>query len=112
MIGDPSRGDIVVINFGDRQHACFDSVIVKRIVGLPGDMIEQRHGRVWVNERVLREPYIKIRGTGGPDFAKQRIRWNWYFVMGDNREASCDSREFGPIPRSAIIAKVIRSIRG
>jgi signal peptidase I len=104
---DPSRGDIVIVNLGRRHHTCSSSVIVKRIVGLPRDTIEQTHGILRLNGEVPKEPYLLPSGSRGPNFAERILGSGQYFVMGDNRSNSCDSREFGPIRRSEIIGKVI-----
>jgi signal peptidase I len=79
---------------------------VKRVVGLPGDTLEIKAGDVFINDKKLSEPYLakdKSVDTMGPI----RISEGEYFVMGDNRTVSLDSRRFGYIPKSGILGKVM-----
>ena len=95
----PRRGDIVVFQFpGDTSRD-----FVKRVVGIPGDTVEIRNGVVFVNGESLHEPYV-INGDSGserpvvvPDEA--------YYVLGDNRRASQDSRDWGTVPAENIIGR-------
>ncbi|MFO7946302.1 MAG: signal peptidase I [Armatimonadota bacterium] len=97
---DPRRGDIIVFREENGRDYW-----VKRIIGLPGETIGYWSGRVAINNRFVHEPYVrgqKIREAG---------RWytlggNEYFVMGDNRGHSNDSRDFGPITREQFIGRV------
>jgi signal peptidase I len=105
----PRRGEIVV--FKPPRMAsimCSDlntSVLVKRIVGLPGDELVERRGVIYVNGKKLDEPYIK---SDRRDVLSGiwHIGKNQYFFMGDNRKASCDSREWGTVPRDSLIGPV------
>jgi len=105
----PRRGEIVV--FKPPRMAslmCSDlntSVLVKRIIGLPGDELVERHGVIYVNGKKLDEPYIKSNRRDVLDGFWQ-IGKNEYFFMGDNRKASCDSREWGTVPRKNLIGPV------
>jgi signal peptidase I len=105
---DPKRGDIVV--FETPQHAqreCGASgTFVKRIVALPGESWEMRGGQVFINGSRLVEPYVTPERRDGDTQPPKRIPENHYFVMGDNRGSSCDSRVWGPLPRSSLIGKV------
>ena len=96
------RGDIVVI---DRRRKSSDEWAVKRIVALPGEKIEvEAIGSVLVNGRPLEEPYCKM--DCDRDNEAQRplvVPENHYYVMGDNRANSLDSRAYGPVPRGRII---------
>jgi len=96
LLHPPDRGDIIVF-----KHPGED--LIKRVIGLPGDTIEIRGGRVYINGSVLNEPYIKepILST----LSAQKIEADRYFVMGDNRNNSSDSRAFGPIPAGDIIGR-------
>ncbi len=114
---DPKRGEIVVFKTPDaaKIKCGAGGTFVKRIIGLPGDKLQVRvirgNGYVFINGRQLNEPYIQaIRRTqasqyppGGGVFAVPKDN---YFMMGDNRSASCDSRFWGTVPRGNIIGKV------
>ena len=104
----PKRGDIIVFNPPAAAIACGAvGAYVKRVIGLPGDTIEERDGDIYIDGRKLDEPYI---GTGRRDngsFAPQKLGPDEYFMMGDNRAHSCDSRVWGPIHRSAMIGTVL-----
>jgi signal peptidase I len=104
---EPHRGDIVVID-----SRVLGKVLIKRVVGLPGERISLGGGAVYVDGRRLAEPYVAARtdpfsGTGKPWSleAAYVIPAGHYFVMGDNREVSDDSRDWGPVPRRDIIGE-------
>ena len=104
------RGDIVVFATPPKEAA--DTTIkdlVKRVIGLPGDTISSAQGRVYINGKPLHEPWLPP-GTVTTGIATQKVPSNEYFVMGDNRADSQDSRFFGPIPRSLIVGKVVLRI--
>lgn len=109
LFGGPSRGDIVVIR-GARSR-CGGEILVKRIVGLPGETLRQIRGQIYVNNRPLNEEYTRRRWPGR-EFVLPRIDEGRYFVMGDNRRFSCDSRSFGTIERADISGKVIFDYSG
>ena len=105
----PERGHVVVFDTPPvaRERCGAGGVFVKRIVGLPGDRWEERNGFVYINGRRLEEPYVKperrdLTGT----YAPRKIPKGHYFMMGDNRQSSCDSRVWGTIERDDIIGKV------
>jgi signal peptidase I len=99
----PERGDIIV--FRDPRDPKTD--LIKRIVGLPGEMIEIVEGRVYINGQRLEEPYITSPWHGSKP--KTLIGDHEYFVMGDNRENSFDSRGLGLISKDLIIGKAMLS---
>ena len=105
---DYSRGDIVVFQppeaYSDRDGTPF----IKRVIGEPGDHIEIRDDRVWVNGVQLDEPYVN------PDYPTEPAEWDEYdvpegelIVFGDHRNASRDSREFGSVPVGNVIGRAV-----
>ena len=101
---DVHRGDIIVF---ERPAAETDQSVhdlIKRVIGLPGETVESRDGRILVNGRPLDEPYLRdAHETTGVDPLK--VPPHHYFVMGDNRTNSKDSRSFGPIPDDLIVGR-------
>ena len=104
---DPERGDIVVFETPERAIARCGAggTFVKRLVGLPGDRIVMTRGVLSVNGQPVDEPYVN-GGPSGPDFAERTLGADEYFMMGDNRGQSCDSREWGPVNRDDLIGPV------
>jgi len=104
----PHRGDIVVFDAPPeaKQRCGEGGTYVKRIIGLPGETVSERHGQVLIDGKLLNEPYVKAQfrddGSGhwGP------LPHGDYFMMGDNRAESCDSRTWGPVPRHDLIGPV------
>jgi signal peptidase I len=105
---DPHRGEIIVFNVPKAaEEACgAGGVFVKRIIGLPGDVWQERQGFVYINGRKLDEPYIKKDRRDFSSYPARKIPKANYFMMGDNRQSSCDSRRWGTVPRANIIGKV------
>ena len=109
---DPQRGEIVVFETPEAaQIKCgAGGTFVKRLVGMPGETIEMRlergEGYVFVNGRKLDEPYIDPVRRSGEEFGPVKVPESSYFMMGDNRSQSCDSREWGSVPRGNLIGKV------
>jgi signal peptidase I len=105
---DPHRGEIVVFTPPPQvEQACgAGGTYVKRLIGLPGERLAQRNGIVFVNGKPLDEPYVKPDRRGGRDFGPITLGKGEYFMMGDNRTMSCDSRVWGPIHRSDMIGPV------
>jgi signal peptidase I len=115
---DPSRGDVVVFNTPKATvNACGEGgTFVKRVIGLPGETVkEDDHGFIWIRGPnstrfvKLNEPYISAQ-THELDTGHRNQRWKVpegeYFMMGDNRSESCDSRQWGSVPRSDLIGTV------
>jgi signal peptidase I len=113
----PHRGDIVVFNTPKlAESECgSEGTFVKRLIGLPGDVWEERSGYVYIDGRKLNEPYIRPdrrdnRTLGLADIpprnAYTRIPKGYYLMMGDNRKSSCDSRAWGLVPRKDLIGQV------
>jgi len=102
IVGDPERGDVIVFHFDEEQKRDF----IKRIVGLPGETVEMIEGRVYVNGVLLDEPYIAehCRPSQCSDDS-WTLEDDQYFVLGDNRNSSQDSHDFGPIRRKQIIGR-------
>jgi signal peptidase I len=105
----PKRGQIVVFNApAEAATKCGGEggVFVKRLIGLPGDVVREDRGAVSVDGRRLSEPYVhpSFRDYGSGTW---RVPAGRYFFMGDDRAHSCDSREWGTVPRSSLIGPVI-----
>ncbi len=98
------RGDIVVFWFPDDPSKSY----IKRVVGLPGDTIEMRDGTVRVNGSQIDERYLDPRFNVSPrSQAPVYVRPNYYFVMGDNRDNSSDSRSWGLVPKKYVYGKAL-----
>lgn len=98
------RGDVVVFHRPPGVEAP-ESVLIKRVIGLPGETVSGHDGQVWIGQRPLEESYVNPACHGTTDFDPVTVPSGRYFVMGDNRCNSSDSRVFGPIPRSSIIGR-------
>ena len=102
------RGDIVVFHVPQAaEEACgTGGVFVKRVIGMPGDMWHEKNGYVYINGRKLNEPYIKQDKRDSSSYPARKIPPDNYFLMGDNRVASCDSRRWGTVSRDRIIGRI------
>jgi signal peptidase I len=104
---EPERGDIIVFEASPQVDAACGAggTYIKRIVGLPGETVSMRAGHVFIDGVRLAEPYLRsaYRGTGSGSW--RRNPTNGYFVLGDNRDMSCDSRRWGVVPGDAIIGR-------
>jgi len=121
VFGSPQRGQIVVFKAPDRANSCAaedaGATFVKRLIGLPGETVrEDDHGFIWIRRPAgtswtkLPEPYL-APATRLADSAYFRQTWKVpegeYFMVGDNRPDSCDSRSWGAVPRGDLIGPVI-----
>lgn len=98
------RGDVVVFKKPQEPETDF----IKRVIGLPGDLLELRGGSVWVNGERLSEPYVEeAYRRGNYDYGPVRVEPDRYFVMGDHRNASSDSREWGSVPRELMKGRAL-----
>ena len=97
----PRRGEVVIFEFPNNPERDF----VKRVIGLPGDTVEIQRGTVIVNSIPLNEPYITRRDTG--TMGRITVPENGYFVLGDNRRGSNDSRNWGSVPIDNIIGRAL-----
>lgn len=99
------RGDIIVFKYPMDQTKRY----VKRVIGLPGDQIEIKTGEVWLNGVKLEEPYVNPRlNLSQRSQALVPVPAHSYYVLGDNRDSSNDSRMWGAVPEELIVAKVVR----
>ena len=108
---DPQRGEIVVFETprAARDRCFVGGTYVKRIIGLPGETLSERNGVVYINRKRLEEGYLDPAARESRSFGPVRIPPNHYFMMGDNRSTSCDSRTWGSLDRDAFIGKVFAS---
>jgi signal peptidase I len=102
------RSDIIVFQTPPlaAQRCGAGGTFVKRLIGLPGDRWEERNGVVYINGKELREPYVRPERRDSRTIAEIKIPPDHFFMMGDNRNSSCDSREWGSVPRANLIGKV------
>ena len=101
-LGEPLRSDVIVFRYPLDPSQYY----IKRIVGLPGETIEIKEGRIFINDSILDESiYLseEVMTQGG---IRVELSEGEYFVLGDNRKASSDSRQWGALPRENIIGQV------
>ena len=101
------RGDIVAFETPSRARVLCGAggTFVARIVGLPGERWAQRDGIVFIDGRRLDEPYVRDERRDRQTYRSRSIPSGQYFVQGDNRSQSCDSRVWGALPAKNIVAK-------
>ena len=107
----PERGDIVVFRTPATADRCGQglggSTFVKRIVGLPGEKVSERNGVIHIDGDRLVEPYLEPSRRGNGIDSWPRVAPGHYFVLGDNRTESCDSRTWGTVARNSLIGPVL-----
>ena len=94
----PGRGDVVVF----RSPSGTEELLVKRVIGMPGDLVQLREGHLFVSGHALPEPYLRLKSTSGV-IVPQIIPADCYFVLGDNRPNSFDSRNWGVLPARLLV---------
>jgi signal peptidase I len=99
------RGDLVVFKNPDAP----DDLLVKRVVGLPSEQVASQGGHLVVGEYVMQEPYLPP-GTGAGDLAPARVPPGHYYLLGDNRAESVDSRAFGAVDERLLVGKVVATL--
>ena len=97
------RGDIVVFRYPRDPHKSF----IKRVIGLPGDRVRIAFGHVYLNGKRVEEAYVPEDFLDTRSYAESVVPANAYFVLGDHRSMSNDSRDFGPVPRTYIYGKAV-----
>jgi signal peptidase I len=101
-IGDPRPGDIVMLYYPLNPEKMF----VKRVIAKEGDVVRIVDGRVTVNDVPLHDEYVPVEFRSHDDWGPQVIQQGYYFVMGDHRNNSSDSRHWGSVPKKYIVGKV------
>lgn len=97
------RGDVVVFWYPLDRSKSF----IKRVVALPGETLEIRFGHVYINGQEMPEPFVPANYLDGSSYGPVQIPAGNYFVMGDHRDSSNDSRVFGPVGRPYIYGKAV-----
>ena len=100
-LGEPHRGEIVIFDYPKDPT----QIYVKRVIGLPGETVAIQNGAVSIDGKLLAEPYKTYEAHG--DMAPQAVPKGQYFVMGDNRDVSDDSRYWGDLPRYDIVGRAV-----
>jgi len=95
------RDDVVVFHFPLDPAKSY----IKRVIAIPGDTLRIEDGQVYVNGKALKEPYVPMRFRDDRSYPETVLSRNEYFVMGDHRLISSDSRDFGPVDRRLIYGK-------
>jgi signal peptidase I len=95
------RGDVVVFHYPRDPEKSY----IKRVIALPGDTIRINQGRVFINGFPIEEPYVPLRYEDTRSMAEMTVPPGEFFVMGDHRSISSDSRDFGPVDRDLIYGK-------
>lgn len=110
--GGIDYADIITVSTRGLEGHDGSANIIKRVIGMPGDFIEIKEGQVFRNDVLVEESYL-VEGTvtqprpQHPEFSSLRLASDEYYVLGDNREISLDSRNFGPVQKESLIGKVV-----
>ena len=102
QVGEPQIGDIVMLLYPNDPSKTF----VKRVVAEEGDEVKIAGGKVYRNGALMDDSFVSPQFRSHEDFGPTRIREGYYFVMGDHRNASSDSRDWGEVPKKYIIGRV------
>jgi len=97
------RGDVVVFKYPRQVEVDY----IKRVIGLPGEVVEIRDRQLIIDGRVINEPYVVFKGGAAGDFGPERVPPGHYFMSGDNRDRSADSREWGFVPAGHLQGRAI-----
>ncbi len=97
------RGDVVVFWYPRDPSVSF----IKRVVGLPGDSVEVRAGTVYVNGQRLQEDYVDAKFRDDESYSPVDVRRGYYYVLGDHRNSSNDSRSWGEVPEKYIYGRAV-----
>lgn len=97
------RGDIIVFRYPRDPRKSF----IKRVIGLPGDRVRVSNGQVYLNGHLITEPYVPQEYLDSRSFPEVKVPADSYFVLGDHRSMSNDSRDFGPVARGYIYGKAV-----
>jgi signal peptidase I len=97
------RGDIIVFRYPRDPRKSF----IKRVIGLPGDRVRIAYGRLYLNGKLMDEPYVPVQFEDTRSYPETLVPADTYFVLGDHRSMSNDSRDFGPVLRSYIYGKAV-----
>jgi signal peptidase I len=98
-LGEPQQGDVIVFEPPNRPGEDY----VKRVVGVSGDLVEIRNGQVLINNQLLDEPYVVYGGSYS--MSPRRVGANELFVLGDNRNSSSDSHNWGTLTQDKVVGK-------
>jgi signal peptidase I len=101
ILGSPQRGDVVVFHYPMQYERDF----IKRVIGLPGETVTILEGHVYINGQLLDEPYIENFCFGKSCDGEWVVGPDQYFVLGDNRGASKDSQDFGPVDKKYMVGR-------
>jgi signal peptidase I len=102
-VGEIERRDIVVFHYPLDPSRSY----IKRVIGIPGDVVEIRRGELWLNGERIQEDYVPSEYYDARTYGPYRIEAGAYFVMGDHRDRSNDSRMWGPVPEDNIYGKAV-----